>query len=264
MLARRSLAVALVLLVSETASGQVKPKPRDLSQPQPITSFRPTQMGVGRDLVQTLERKWERKANRDGESLADFLKAKATRTEVPVVVSPSGDLLAVDRHHHITALRELGDREGLRLKLPVHVVKSYKGWSQSAFADDFVAHEGHFPLAANGLSPRQKLRLLPPSFDELADDPVRSAVGFAFRDLRLRRIPMKDYAELSVGDVARERGLVERARAFPKNSEPAQRPLVRAARELMLHDPEVREAVVRQGLAKEDREKIDKRLRKAD
>jgi len=262
MLARRCLAAALVLLISEVASGQVKQ--RDLSRPQPITAFRPTQTGVGRGLVQSLEEKWDRKAKRHGEPLVDLLKAKAARTEVPVVVSPSGELLALDRHHHITALRELGEREGLHLKLPVDIVKSYQGWSEAAFAADFVSHGGHFSPEARGLSPRQKLRLLPKSFDEMKDDPVRSAVGFAFRDLGLRHIPMKDYAELTVGDVAESRGLVARAHAFPASRDPARQPLVRAARELMLHDEEVREAVLRQGLAKKDREAIAKRLRKAD
>src|SRR5262249_28073946 len=118
---RLAVACLLVLVAQAARAGQPAPaRPRpNLSRPQPITAFRPSQVGLGRGLTRYLEQKWERKAQRRGELLTDRLRIKAAHLEVPVVVTPSGELMALDRHHHITALRELAEREGIELALPV-------------------------------------------------------------------------------------------------------------------------------------------------
>jgi len=268
---RLAVACLLVLVAQAARAGQPAPaRPRpNLSRPQPITAFRPSQVGFGRGLTRYLEQKWERKAQRRGELLTDRLRIKAAHLEVPVVVTPSGELMALDRHHHITALRELAEREGIELALPVWVVKDYRGWSQADFAEHFVNRLklGYFPPEMRDLSALEKMQLLPRSFDEMRNDPVRSAVGIAFRELDIQRIPMKNYAELTAGDVMVERNVYGRARALGfragATSDLTQKPLVRAARELIVDDKKVRRAVKHLGLTKRDRHDIKKKLRKA-
>jgi len=267
------LALVAVLALAGGTAGAAESAARtarpDLSRPQPVKTFRPSQVGLGRDLVRYLERRWTLKAKLRGETLRSFVEGKAARTEVPVVVTPSGQLMALDRHHHITALRELADRTGIEVALPIRVVKDYRGYSQSEFAEHFVnrLQLGYFPPGLDNLSALEKMKLLPTSFDQMQNDPVRSAIGIAFRELDIHYIPMENYAELKLGQVAVERGLNQRARQLAASSaatrDPIRQPLVRAAHDLLLHDPEVRHTVKHLGLKRRDRHHIAKKLRKA-
>ena len=272
--ARRLLCVAGALLLfvgvaaaREPAGGRAG---LDLSRPQPLSVFRPTQMSYGAGLVQYLTNRWEQKAADRGQPLGEFLQAKAARAApVPVVVAPSGALMALDRHHHIEAFRTLSGRTGADIRLPVKVVRDYTGVSKTRFAENFIhrLRQGYFPPALRKLSAVERMKALPKSFDKMHDDPVRAAVGIAFRQLGLNDLRMRNYAELRLGELLVKRGLGERAREMAGRSggsaDPSSTPMVRAARDMIVSDRKIRQAVVGLGLKKHDRHEIARTLRKA-
>src|SRR5262249_61531448 len=86
---RLAVACLLVLVAQAARAGQPAPaRPRpNLSRPQPITAFRPSQVGLGRGLTRYLEQKWERKAQRRGQLLTERLPIQAAALERPVAVA---------------------------------------------------------------------------------------------------------------------------------------------------------------------------------
>jgi hypothetical protein len=120
-------------------------------------------------------------------------------------------------------------------------------------------------MEARSLTASQKLRLLPRNFESMKDDPVRSAVGMVFRELGIKKLRLRRYAELRIGDLLKERGLLEN-RQDKSDSQGDTDPVALAAaiRAFIVGDSLVREHVKDLGRKRRDRRGIARLLKDAE
>jgi hypothetical protein len=183
-----------------------------------VDKFAPTQVGVGRASAMVHLDDWKAAAKRKDMSLKKYAKKILQREldehAVPVVIDPQGRIRNTDAHHHITALLELQKQTGYAVKLRTKVLKDYRGYTEAAYAKDFIhtLDKGWFARSVRDRSDLVKIESLPDRYSQLKNDPMRSVVDTAFEKLGLDGKMFTDYVEFRVGEALLERGLMVRLR----------------------------------------------------
>lgn len=206
----RSCSALLALLLSTAA----------IAAPRltPVDQFAPTQVGIGRASAMVHLDDWKAAAKRKDMSLKKYAKKILQRElgehPVPVVIDPQGRIRNTDAHHHITALLELEKETGYAVKLRTKVRKDYRGYSEAAYAKDFIERLdlGWFNKRVRDKSDVVKIESLPDRYAQLKNDPMRSVVDTAFEKLGLDGKMFTDYVEFRVGEALVEQGLMARLR----------------------------------------------------
>jgi hypothetical protein len=174
-----------------------------------VFDLAPTQTEVG---VQAAMRKldgWRHEARATGLPLAAYLTARAEEVVVNTIIDPDGRHRNDDRHHRILALHWGARRCRTPLGVPVQVLHDYRGWPFAAYASHLVHHQGigYFGPQPAGRTPVALVRLLPDSYDQLRDNPLRSVVKRAMQQLGLRGEWFARYAQFHVAHRLIEAGL---------------------------------------------------------
>ena len=206
-----------------TARGLSPPAAVDASHRRPPPAARPDRLlgsdagrdrdGRGAEIVAC----WQRDARAQGLSLEEFartvIKPRLTSPEYKTVrvVAPNGTIYITDAHHTVWALLQLERATGVELSVKLRVEKRYDGCSQAAFAHDFldVRKKGQFPQPWRRLPAERRMQLLPTSFADLRDNPLRSAVGRVFYLASIRSSYVEDYAEFEIGAELMKAGLLD-------------------------------------------------------
>ena len=177
--------------------------------------FRPTQMEVGKAAAQRLVDGWKKEARHKGLSFKEYarrvLVPRFESEDLPVVIDPSGWVRNTDGHHRITALREVLKETGVIIPVGTRILCDYRGQSEQQFAEHFVKtlKKGQFTSAMKGLSAVEKMRGLPATYEQLRDNPLRSALGEAFERTKLDKVDFKDYVEFKLGERLMDKGLMK-------------------------------------------------------
>ena len=138
----------------------------------------------------------------DKKQLRKWVKA----TEVPVVLSPRGELYVVDHHHFLCVCYHLGIR-----KVRVKVVNDYsnKKLTYAQFWKLMHARRAVYPYCQFGEGPREPL-YLPKDVRGLADDPYRSLAWFVRKSGAFENSE-KNFAEFQWANFFRAHKLLSRS-----------------------------------------------------
>jgi hypothetical protein len=132
-------------------------------KPTPLSELRPTQITVGLREVAEKRRRWrEMHGAKAGEFLASHL--------IPVVLGPTDRRYVTDHHHLALALRDEGVEE-----VATTVILDLSHLELEAFWVVLDNRGLMHPFDRKGR--RQSYRDIPPSIDDLVDDPYRSLAG---------------------------------------------------------------------------------------
>ena len=156
------------------------------------------------------------------------LRSYINENEVPVVVSPHGELFVIDHHHFLCVCYHVGIR-----KVRVKVVKdlSASRMSFSQFWKWMAKNKNFYPFCQFGEGPRKAL-YLPKDIRGLADDPYRSLALFV-RKAGAFDNSDRNFAEFKWANFFRGRHLLDRhgmrgfATALVKATKLAQSPAAR-------------------------------------
>jgi hypothetical protein len=163
-----------------------------------ILKLRPTQFAVG--MLEVDEKIAEFRRSTKAEQ-KEFLED----TQVPVVISPDGELYVVDKHHFLSVCYHLGVE-----KARITVAKDFrkKKLSYEKFWQWMSRSRNTYPYCQFGEGPRKAL-YLPKDIRGLADDPYRSIAWFV-RKAGAFENSEKNFAEFQWANFFRKRGLLDR------------------------------------------------------
>jgi hypothetical protein len=128
-----------------------------------IADLRPTQITVGMREVEAKRVRWREKKGRKG---AEFLG----KHMIPVILGPKDRHYVIDHHHLARALHE----EGVK-NIAITVVGNLSMLERDAFW--FVLDNRNWMHPFDDKGRRQDYKRIPPSIDDLVDDPFRSLSG---------------------------------------------------------------------------------------
>jgi hypothetical protein len=201
------LALLLACATADAKPGVEPGVPGPVYAEMPWSSLRPTQMEIGAAYADLKTSDQALLAQPIG------IREKALAKTVPVVLGPDGKAYVLDRHHWATAVHQvaLRERESAKkadqVKLRVEVVADFSrpGSTWETFAEHLFAHQvGYFTpavrrkfklvISSDGkwseIPLADKVRLyrdhLPRDFNGLGDNPLRSVVGVAIKELQFK------------------------------------------------------------------------------
>ena len=129
----------------------------------PVADLVPTQMTVGMREVNFKRRRWRERSSHEA---ANYLK----KLRIPVVLGPNARQYLIDRHHLTLALHDEGIGE-----LTVSVVANLSTLSFDDFWTSLESQNWTHPFDEKGR--RRCYNDMPPTIDDLQDDPFRSLAG---------------------------------------------------------------------------------------
>ena len=129
----------------------------------PVADLVPTQMTVGMREVNFKRRRWRERSSHEA---ANYLK----KLRIPVVLGPNARQYLIDRHHLTLALHDEGIGE-----LTVSVVANLSTLSFDDFWTSLESQNWTYPFDEKGR--RRCYNDMPPTIDDLQDDPFRSLAG---------------------------------------------------------------------------------------
>jgi hypothetical protein len=173
---------------------------------QSILSLKPTQFAVG---MMEVDEKLAIALKLSKKDRKDYVKG----TEVPVVMSPFGELYITDHHHFLCVCYHLRVK-----KVKVKVVADHSGKKMNfqQFWKWMDRQRAVYPYCQFGEGPREPL-YLPKDIRGLADDPYRSLAWFV-RKAGAFENSDKNFAEFQWANFFRSKKLLERGGlwAFPR------------------------------------------------
>ena len=240
----------------------------------PVMKIRVSQPAIGIDSAKIDYKSWKQQAKKRGISLkkmARKLRSEALEKVLPGDLDPDGMVIQSDKHNGAWRFQTLQKKTGVKLKVTVDIEEDYRGLSQEAFANAYVASgKGRFDPALDGKAPVEKMASLPRRAIALKDDKLRSSIDTVFDKLGLAGEMFKDYVEIDVGRRLREDNVFRRLRKegllakgdreVPRKKVFA-RPIIKSLT-AMLRAPEMREFLVARARTPADVPKILARLDK--
>jgi hypothetical protein len=271
----RYLARAILALTALTAllgaPGAATAKGRSVN----VFAFRPTQMEIGKAAAGFYLTGWRAEAKERGMSLKQYaekvLKPKYAKEKIPSIIDPEGEDRNTDGHHRITALRQVSRLTGVQFNVRAEVQKDYRGYGFKKYARHFIRRlkKGEFTPEAEALGPVKRMRQLPDRYEDLIDNPMRSALEVVFSEHGISGTMMRDYVEFRLGRRLLDDGLLEElktagvvasgARTLPAGLATDSR--VTGAIAARLRTPEMRQLMLDEALDKKMRRKLKDRLR---
>jgi hypothetical protein len=185
-----------------------------------VFEFRPTQMEVGRAAIEYRVMLWRAEARKKGMSFQDYARTellpKYGELKVPAVIDPNGHIRNTDAHHRIGALREVARETGLPFEVTAKVLADYRGWTFEDYAEDFInrLHKGQFTEEVEKLSPVERMRHLPETYEGMLNNPLRSTVEVVFTQHDIEGSTMHDYVEFRTGRRMLRQGLMHELRTL--------------------------------------------------
>ncbi len=179
-----------------------------------ISKLRPTQMEIGRALVEIRATELLVEAAGINVRPRDYVLKFRNKKPVPAVISPRGEFFITDSHHGISIIyRMLGKTADVKLK--IEIVRDYREaktdgslWTYEEFIFNLQAAtesgglaKGQFSKDVKNKSPEARFAYLPSRYDMLLDNPLRSLVGAAFTLRGLSPSNYKDYIEFDVAEM---------------------------------------------------------------
>jgi len=134
-------------------------------QSMPVSRLRPTQIAVGKRLVE-LKRKDLRTFERRPQELVDYIGAHPIR----VVLGPKAHVFIIDHHHLGCAL----SKEGFKTT-PLSVEADYSALGWAAFWQKLQDQDWVHPFDGHGR--KCAISKIPSSLGAMQDDPYRSLAG---------------------------------------------------------------------------------------
>ena len=165
---------------------------------QNLLDLKPTQFAVGMLEIDEKLKVADRFSKKE-------LKKFLTETEVPVVISPHGELYVTDHHHFLCVCYHLGGK-----KVKVKVIEDYRGKKMSftQFWKKMDRRNAVYPFCQFGEGPREPI-YLPRDIRGLADDPYRSLAWFV-RKAGAFENSEKNFAEFQWANFFRSKKLLSR------------------------------------------------------
>jgi hypothetical protein len=210
-------------LHARARSGATAPVVRNVS----VTQAKPTQTHVGgrdvREIVREKQRyaaQWandEHLALKGNQALRAYFERVmqpeySKRPPVPAVIDPSGEVRVMDGHHRLAALNRIATMAGSDLKIAVAIQKDFRH-DPVGYAGFMLKNAYLYPAdrkKLDRLSPSQQASalsdVLPASFSELRNDPLRSDVAFALARLKIYSASLQNYAEFKICERLRQKG----------------------------------------------------------
>lgn len=238
----RSLSRLLVLLLWVLAASSAAAAPG-----VSVLALRPTQMQIGKRAAQFHVDQWRREAKAAKLSLRQYaetvLKPAFAKTELPMIINPSGAYRNTDGHHRVTALRKLTKLTGVRFEVAPKILADYRGQSFEEYAHDFIhdLKKGQFTPEIEALPAVERMKHLPNSYAELGDSPMRTALEIVFTKYQIKGSWMRDYIEFRAGNRLIKHGLLDELR-----DEHVIGPRTKALPDRLAMDPRVLEAITKQ------------------
>jgi hypothetical protein len=241
--ALRPFRAALALLVLAGAHAYATPVARLAN----VDEFVPSQMERGDAAIAGYHvAKWQKDAAQRGMSFRQYarevLRPKFAGTQINEVIKPDGSRQNTDAHHRMSALRKVTKLTGVSFGVGERQLFDYTGWTEEAYAEHFinVLKKGQFTEEVEKLPPVERMRMLPATYDEMRDNPLRSTMEFTFGAHGIDGGWMRDYVEFRIVRKMLKEGLLDELKAAGV--------VARNARELparLAADPRVIAAVAR-------------------
>ena len=183
----------------------------------PLSRLRATQEELGVDYAETLGNELfeEWSGGKQKQSYQQFLVSQFQQDIKPAIVGPGHHIYIIDGHHRtwstITQLMRQGRRFFRRAMGRVQIVGIYSHLSKKEFVKNILLkkYNCYFrpeTLRAFAKDPAGLLEKLK-DFTKLVNSPWRSAVGLAFRRLKLKAKLMAPYIQFAVRDILQAAGV---------------------------------------------------------